>query len=155
MWLKLIVCGLSIAFCTLLGWLAAGKYRARRSFFAQAYDLNEKYLAELEYRRAPLTEFLRSCKFSGDFGKAVENFLSAKPPLFDLDYLTQEEREEVRSCFSQLGRGDTAAELGFFGGKRASLLDKKNSSAKEAAERGELYTKLGLLAGLAFVILIV
>lgn len=154
MWLKVLLCGLTIAFCTLLGWLAAGKYRARRSFFAQLSDLNEKYLAELKYRRTPLPEFLKNCEFTGDFQKTVQSF-SAREEKLDLGYLTAEERAETLAYFRGLGRGDSASQIASFENKRAALLAKKTASEKEAKERGELYLKLGLLAGLAFVILIV
>lgn len=155
MWLKLLLCGLAIAFCTLLGYLAAGKYRARMRFFAQIYELNERYLTELKYRRTPLPSFLASCKLSGDLQKAVESFLAKKQPKTDLSYLTAEEREEIDAYFAQLGRGDARSQLACFEGKRAFLLERKESSASEAKKRGELYLKLGALAGLAIVILIV
>ncbi len=154
MWLKFVLAGLVIAFCTLLGYFAAGKYRARRSFFAQWSDLNEKYLSELKYRRAPLPEFLKECKLTGEFGKAAESSLKGNGEL-KAAFLTEEEKKDALVYFGQLGRGDSRSQLGFFEGKRALLLTKKEGAEKDAKERGELYLKLGLLAGLAFVILIV
>lgn len=154
MWLKFVLAGLVIAFCTLLGYFAAGKYRARRSFFSQWSDLNEKYLSELKYRRAPLPEFLKECKLTGEFLKAAENSLKGKGGL-KASFLTEEEKKDALVYFGQLGRGDSRSQLGFFEGKRALLLTKNEGAEKDAKERGELYLKLGLLAGLAFVILIV
>lgn len=155
MLLKFLVAGLAIAFCTLLGYFAAGKYRARKSFFSQLCDLNERYLSELEYRRKPLGEFLKDCKFTGDFAKTAELFLAQGRAEIKYSYLTKSEREEAENYFGQLGRGNTEAQAGFFGAKRAQLCEWKEKSAAEAKKRGELYLKLGLLAGLAFVILIV
>ena len=154
MWLKFCLAGLVIAFCTLLGYFAAGKYRARRSFFTQWSDFNENYLAELKYRRAPLPEFLKECKLTGEFGKAAQKALGGKEEL-SASFLTEEEKKDALVYFAQLGRGDSRSQLGFFEGKRAPLLVKKEGAEKDAKERGELYLKLGLLAGLAFVILIV
>ncbi len=154
MWLKLLLCGLVIAFCAALGYFAAGKYRARKSFFTQLYDLNEKYLSELKFRRMPLPDFLSGCKFTGDFQKTVESFL-AKQTRVNFSYLTEEEKADALTYFGQLGRGDSRSQLGFFEGKRAMLSERKETCAKESKERGELYLKLGILAGLAFVILIV
>ena len=56
---------------------------------------------------------------------------------------------------AQLGRGDARSQHDFFGIRRSTLVEKKGICVKQAKEKGELYLKLGLLAGLAFVILIV
>ena len=70
-------------------------------------------------------------------------------------FLTDEEKKECADYFSMLGKGDAFSQSGFFTARRAALAQKKEESEKEAKARGELYLKLGLLAGLAFVILII
>lgn len=152
MWLKLLLCGLAIAFCALLGKFAAGKYHARKCFFSQLCDLNERFLSELKYRRTPLPDFLKTCELTGDFRKIVQAPAESE---IKLSYLTDTEKADVRNYLLQLGRGDSVSQLGFFENRRTSLLEQKERTAKEAKEREELYFKLGLLAGLAFVILIV
>ena len=74
LWLKFVLAGLIIAFCTLLGWFASGKYRARKSFYIQFNELNDKYLAELKFARKPLTQFLNESHYKGDFEKLVHEF---------------------------------------------------------------------------------
>ena len=54
-----------------------------------------------------------------------------------------------------LGKGDAQSQSVFFAAKRAALQQRREESEKEAKARGALYLKLGLLAGLAFVILII
>ena len=54
-----------------------------------------------------------------------------------------------------LGRGDAQSQQSCFSAQKAILEEKKADSEREAKTRGELYLKLGLLAGLALVILIV
>ncbi len=155
MWLKFLLAGLIVCFCTLLGYLAAGKYRARKSLFLQLYEFNERYLTELKYRRKPLTEFLEEQSFEGDFSKIMREFGKTRKADFSLAYLTQTEKEDAKGYLLMLGKGDSRAQLGYFEGQRAALAEKKSACLREAAERGELYIKLGLLAGLALVILIV
>lgn len=155
MWLKLLSAGLIIAFCTLLGYLAAGKYRARRSYFSQLSALNERYLNELKYRRKPLPDFLAEERFTGDFQKNVREFTRDRRTEVKHSYLTEEEREAANDCFAMLGRGDSRSQQEYFEGKRAYLAEKKRAAEEEAKTRGELYLKLGALAGLAFVVLIV
>ncbi len=155
MWLKFLVGGLLVAFCTYLGYLAAEKYRKRRSFFSQFSAFNGAYLNELSYARKPLPDFIAAGDYSGEFKKTLERFSATQKAEADYAFLTPAEREEVREYFSMLGRGDSRAQLGFFRGREKGLAEKREVSAKEAKERGELCLKLGLLCGLAAVILII
>lgn len=144
-----------IAFCTLLGYLAAGKYRARKSFFSQMNALNEKFLAELKFARKPLKEFLADCSFEGDFNAFIKDFEQNRISAPAVSYLTQAEKEYAAAYFSMLGKGDSHSQLGYFTAQKDPLTQKCDQLEKEAKERGELYLKLGLLSGLAFVILVI
>ena len=153
-WIKLLIAAAVIAFCILLGYLAANKYRVRKKFFAQFETFNERYLNELEYARKPLSVFLKEYTYSGDFAKVLEAF-SEKKPLPKSNSLTKEEETELNDYFSMLGKGDAQSQRGFFSARKGVLERKKTESEGEAKKRGELYLKLGLLAGLAIVILII
>lgn len=155
LWLKFLLGGLIIAFCTFLGWFAAGKYRLRKSFYTQLCSLNEKFLAELKFTRKPLLQFLTENTYSGDFAEVIARFIKSREVKLDYGYLTQEEKEEIGEYLTMLGRGDSHSQSGYFSSQTETLLEKKSTAEKEAKSRGELYLKLGLLAGLAFVILIV
>ncbi len=155
LWLKFVLGGLIIAFCTLLGYLAAGKFRARKSFFSQMNTLNEKFLAELKFARKPVKEFLADCAFQGDFGDLVKDFEQSRAPEWKFSYLTGTEKELAAEYFSMLGKGDSHSQLGYFTAQAETLRKMSEDAMKEAREKGELYLKLGLLAGLAFVILVV
>lgn len=155
LWLKFLLGGLSIAFCTLLGYLAAGKDRQRSKFYLALNTLNEKYLAELKFSRKPLGEFLAACNFSGDFCEFLNAFERTRTLCPDLSYLNKDEKAEIAEFFSMLGKGDSASQLGYFSAQAETVKKKSEKLFKEAKERSELYVKLGLLAGLAFVILII
>lgn len=155
MWLKLLLSGLIIAFCTALGYFAAEKWRLRRNFYAQLDAFNEKYLAELKYTRKPLLRFLKENRFSGDFQRLASRFADTRTISVNYSYLTPSERESVTEYLSMLGKWDSHAQSGYFSAQQKELAEKRETSEKEAKARGELYLKLGLLAGLAFVILIV
>lgn len=154
MWIKLLLSAAIIAFCIFLGYFAAGKYRARKKFYIQFYDFNERYLNELAYARRPLPVFLKECAYVGDFEKAVNGF-SEQFAVKKINYLTEDERNQLSGYFKMLGKGDSSSQSAFFSAQKNYLEEKKGGSESEAAKRGELYLKLGLLAGLAFVILIV
>ena len=155
MWIKFLLCGLIIAFCIALGYLAAEKYRSRRNFYAQFSSFNERYLGELSYARKPIENFLDTYEYTGDFRKTIEAVRRHEGELPKLNYLTEEERRECIDYFSMLGRGDSGSQSAFFSTKKSVLVEKKGATEAEAKHRSNLYIKLGLLAGLAFVILII
>ncbi len=155
MWLKLLLAFLIIAFSVALGYFAAEKFRERRAFYAQFDLFNARYLNELAYARTPLYEFIRPAEYKGDFSKLLSAFCRRERVEADFGYLSEEEKTECADYFSMLGKGDAASQSGYFGGKKMLLDEKKKKAEEEAASRGSLYLKLGLLAGLAFVILIV
>lgn len=154
MWIKLLLCLLIIAFCTLLGYFAAGKYRARRRFYRDFSAFNDAFLHELEYARRPLPSFLKEIKREGEFNLLLLSVTEQRGKC-DLKFIGEEERKEADEYFSMLGKGTALSQKNYFSSKRDGLLEKKGICEKEAKERGDLYLKLGLLAGLAFVILIV
>jgi len=153
MWIKILICFAVILFCTGIGYLIAGKYRARKKFYVQFNAFNERYLNELTYARKPLSAFLKEYEYTGDFGKIVESAeqrVSASKP----NYLTKEEKTACEDYFLMLGKGDSVSQKNFFTAQKPMLEQKKAESTEQAKSRSGLYFKLGLLAGLAIVILI-
>lgn len=155
MWLKFLLAALIIAFCVFLGYLASGKYRARKKYFSQLALFNERYLSELSYTRKPLAEFIASFPYTGDFDKSLKGLTENRNAKVDFSYLNADERKLCGDYFTALGTGDSDAQKGYFSAQKRNLEEKKTESEKECKAKSELYLKLGLLAGLAFVILIV
>ena len=145
MWLKILICIAVIAFFTGLGYLISGKYRARKKFYTQFCAFNERYLNELTFTRKPLSSFLKEFEYTGDFGKTIEAAEKREGEI-KYSYLSKEEKK--------LGKGDSASQKNFFAAQKAKLEEKRTDSEKQAKARSELYLKLGLLLGLAIVILI-
>ena len=154
MLIKFILSGVIIAFCVFIGYFAAWKYRARKKYFSQFQTFNERYLNELAYARRPLPVFLKEYAYSDDFDKTINCLLGGKKEV-KLNYLSKDERNYLNDYFEMLGKGDSASQNAFFSAQKKYLEEKKGGSEAEAKSRGELYLKLGLLAGLGFVILIV
>ncbi len=155
MWIKLFLGCAVVAFCVFGGYLAGGKWRARKRFFEQFARFNERYLTELDYSRKPLSAFLEGQDYAGEFKRAADALKKREAPDFSRDtFLTAEERTETENYFGTIGKGDTLSQRNYFAAKRKWLETKKEESEGEAKKRGALYLKLGLLAGLAVVILI-
>lgn len=155
MWIKIIICIAVIAFSTSVGYLLAGKYRARKKFFEQFSRFNEQYLNELNYARKPLPDFLKEHEYSGDFSKSVKQCVESRDCAVKYSYLSKEEKGACGNYFSMLGKGDAHSQKTFFAAQTSFLEEKRAEGEKQAKARGGLYLKLGLLAGLAIVILIV
>ena len=155
MWLKILICVAVIAFSTALGYLLSGKYRARRKFYDQFTLFNKQYLNELNYTRKQLPDFLKEHEYTGDFSKTVKQFVESRDSAVKLSYLTKEENGAYANYFSMLGKGDAHSQKAFFGAQEQELEARRSESEKQAKARSGLYVKLGLLAGLAIVILII
>ena len=175
LWLKVLVAALTVAFSVALGYFLAGKYRARKLFFAEfffsAFCLTSTTLmvAESEGLResfrfmsdlliskiGPADKKLdREGAYEGDFGKAVAAFSASRRAELSFPFLTKEERVDGENYFRQLGKGDSHTQTAYFSAQKARLSACKEQCEREAKARTELYTKLGLLAGLALVVLI-
>ncbi len=155
MWIKALLAICIVAFGTGMGYFAAGKWRARKDFYVQMCLFHERYLNELNYERKPLGVFFSAYEYTGDFGKTVRSCAEGHGAAPAYKYLTKEERTECANYFSMLGTGDALSQKNYFSAQTAALTQKRENGVKEAKSRGELYVKLGLLAGLAAVILIV
>ena len=155
MWIKIVICIALIAFSTSIGYLLSGKYRARRKLYDQFSLFNERYLNELNYARKPLPDFLKQYEYTGDFAKTIKQCVEKRDCNVKLSFLTVEERSACGNYFSMLGKGDALSQRSFFGAQTGALEEKRADSEKKAKSRGGLYLKLGLLAGLAIVILII
>lgn len=155
LWLKFVLGVLIVAFCTLLGWLFSNKYRVRKKFFTQLSSFNERYLAELKFSRKPLPVFLSESHFTGEFETLIGEFSKSHTTKITANFLTQTEKDYISEYLTMLGKGDSHSQSGYFTAQADFLSEKKNGSEKEAKSYSELSVKLGLLAGLAFVILII
>lgn len=155
MWLKILLAVIIIAVATLCGYLAGNKFRARRKYYAQLAAFNERYLNELDYARKPLADFLKEFTYTGDFAKSLNTFSESRAAKVDFSYLDQEERMACADYFAMLGKGDSLSQRSYFSSKKAGIEEKRAASEKDAKSRCALYLKLGVLAGLAAVILIV
>ena len=155
MWLKIIICIAIVAFSTMVGYLLSGKYRARKKFYEQFCLFNKQYLNELNYTRKPLPEFLREHEYTGDFAKVIKQSMTSREHAVNFSYLSKDEKNDCANYLSMLGKGDALSQKSYFGAQTQVLETRYAEGEQLAKSRGSLYFKLGLLAGLAIVILII
>ncbi|MBO5045909.1 MAG: stage III sporulation protein AB [Clostridia bacterium] len=155
MWLKFAVALLIVAVSVFVGYLSAGKYRLRKSYFQAFQSFNEKFLAELCYTRRALAEFIQKERKEGDFYHMANCALVERDSVRKPSYLSEDEYEYLMEYFHAVGRADAKTQTGWFATRKGELERSCKEAEAEAKNRGELYLKLGLLSGLAIVILIV
>lgn len=152
--LKVLLAVLIVAFCTYLGYFLSEKYRRRKSYMAQLSAFNERFINELSYARRPLKEFFEGYEYKGDFKKSLADY-SSSAPVGGLAFLTRDEKNYVCGYFAMLGKGDAYAQSGYFAAQKDALAAYKAESEADAKKYGELYMKMGFLAGLAAVVAII
>lgn len=155
LWLKILLACFTVAFSVGIGYLMADKYRCRYAFYRQFHDFNERYLAELAYARKPLTVFMGEFPASGEFAKLLKEWTQGHGVRCQFACLTSQECGQAEEYFSMLGRGDAQAQTAYFNAYKKTLSDARSACEKESRSRTALYLKLGLLAGLALVILMI
>ncbi len=154
-----------VAFTTLCGYLLAQKYRKRDAFFSQLKEFNERFLNEITYARRPMRQFIVEYEYRGEFRDFLQSFCAdlekeggqehyvAKET--EYSFLKEEERRLIRDYFQMLGRGDSASQKNYFSSQKEVLLKMQTEAKSAVKQRGDLYVKLGFLAGLLILILII
>ncbi len=165
--LKLLIGLAVVAFCGFLGYFLSKKYRKRKEFFLQFSQFNERFLTEISYSKRPITKFLTAYPYKGEFDVLLEAFYQSlyldraggrQVFLFgkqELPFLSADELTFTQDYFNNLGKGDSDAQKKYFSAAQLQLCAWKEKGVQDGKKYGDLYIKLGLLAGLAALILIV
>lgn len=151
-----------VCITTLVGYLFTAKYRKRKEFFVQLNEFNDRFIAEVSYYKRPLTEFIGSFVYRGEFQELLIEVLEMKKSaeikrleLSRFPFLSQDERVLLEEYFLTMGKGDSLSQKNYFGGAKNELCDLRRKSEEECKRYGDLALKLGLLCGLAILVLIV
>ncbi len=163
--LKFLVGVVMIAFTTLCGYFLAKKYRQRRAFFAQFREFNERFLSEINYYRRPIPQFIDAYQYQGEFsellhalftnveGRSVDQGVISD--VVDYPFLKAEEKRMIEGYFTMLGKGDSASQKAYFSSVKDTLFKFQTESEASCKKYGDLYIKMGFLAGLLLLILII
>lgn len=157
-----IIAGVAlVAFCGFCGYVLAKKYRLRKQFYRQFLSFNESFLKEISSSRRPIGTWLSTFSYDGEFEETLSGFtetLEKGEKEFVLPYLpeflTRDERQFVTDYFSALGRGDGEEQRRRFSLAEKSLTESKEKAEKDGVKYTDLYVKMGVLLGLALLILL-
>jgi stage III sporulation protein AB len=162
MLIKWVLCLTLLVFTSSVGYAFSSKYRKRKLFFSQFYDFNQKFLQELSYSKRPIKEFLQIYPFKGEFLLLLEEYRQkiGRDNFFneyfsENTFLSFEEEKWIIEYFEQLGKGDSESQKTTFLNRSKDLEIFKKRSEDEYKKYAELYVKLGVLVGLAIIIVII
>ena len=160
--IKILLCMAILAFTSGVGYFFAAKYRQRKLFFAQFYQFNERFLREISYSKRPLRDFIEGHAYKGDFSELLKGYLQILGredeyyKLFsDLTLLHSEETKIAIDYFQSLGKGDSESQKNYFSNAKEVVGELKKKTEKEYKKYADLYIKLGVLVGLAIIIIII
>lgn len=155
--MKILLCISLLALCVLLAFLLTRKYRLRKDFYYNFALFNERLLNEVSYTKIPLPAFIEKYTFGGDFynlllEKKKSGFESGQ---YDFSYLSEDERKFTADYFKMIGKSDAPSQKTYLASVRNRIEDKRQKSEESYKKYFALYIKLGFLAGLALIILII
>lgn len=157
-----IVVGIAVViFTTYCGWFLSRKYRRRKQFFSDMQEFNLSFLEEVGYSKRPFELFCTRKPYDSDFGTLLEEILSqriehktTKATMDDYAFLSPDERAFVGEYFQAAGRSDSQSQKGYFSNAKIKLESLKTKGEYDGKKYTDLYTKLGFLAGLAIMIIL-
>lgn len=150
-----LICGmLIVGFSTFIGWFSGVKYRKRKLYFIQLEVFNDRFLNELSYTRRPIVKFLSEQEFKGDFADDLHSYVSSGKKVYE-SYFLSEENDFVNGYLSIIGKGDAESQINYFTSVKGTLSEKRTEGENQCKKYSDLYFKLGFLAGLTILILLV
>ncbi len=159
--MKIIVGIAVVVFTTYCGWFLSRKYRRRKKFFFDMQEFNLCFLEEIGYAKRPFEVFCARRHYTGEFGELIEDVLTrraekktTKMPMDEYTFLSLDERAFVGEYFQTVGRADSQSQKGYFSGAKLKLDSLKTKGEDDSKKYTDLYTKLGFLAGLAIMIVL-
>lgn len=160
--IKGLLCLSILTFTSAVGYFLATKYRQRKLFFNQLYEFNERFLREISYSKRPLKEFIESYSYKAEFADILSLYIDVLgdfDKIFsifsEISFLNQEEKKILSDYFSLLGKGDSESQKSYFTSVKSTLDSYKSGAEKEYKKYADLYVKLGVLVGLAIIIIII
>ena len=155
--LKVLLCIAAFGLCIAAALLLTRRYRRRKEFFYALNLFNERLYNEVSYLRAPLSTFIEKYDFGGDFQKMLREKREGDfgRENYGFAYLTADERKFLGDYFRLIGKSDAASQRTYLAAARAEAGERRRLAEEEYKKYFSLYSKLGVLAGLILVILIV
>ena len=164
--LKYILMAILFIVALSLGAIFSTKYRKRANFFKALVHVCQKLKVEIAFSRERLKNLLNAIddKTKAQLCGLTENYLSFidqespldKDALFkNISFLKDDEKDLILLFFKSLGRSDVESQSKEIKNFESRFSDIVSQTTAENKKYGSLSMKLGIVAGLAAVILLI
>ena len=154
--LKILLCASLFSLCVGCAFWLTRKYRKRKDFFYNLDLFNERLVNEVSYTKIPLPAFAEKYEFTGDFKKMLEEKRTDfQADRYEFAYLPEDEKKFLGDYFRMVGGSDSASQKTYLSAQRKEIGERRRVSDEIYAKYFSLYLKLGVLAGLVLIILII
>lgn len=154
--MKWIFCIALFILCIAVSLLFTRKYYQRKLFFYNLYFFNEKLCAEIVFSKLPLPSFIEKNKNLGDcllfFDSEQRQYVAEKYK--KLQYLTEDEKQYCFDYYQMLGKSDARTQREYLESIRLELQQKKTEEEQKYKKYFALHIKLGVLAALVGILII-
>lgn len=145
--------------CTFLGYKFSERYRLRKKFYSGFYAFNKKMIDEISFARNSLPKIIDDFHSEETFHNILQEYKLSLQNGDKLNcekvwFLSEEEKKETEEFFSLLGKSDAFTQMNFLKTYEGKLKDLSAATAAEEKKFVSMYVKLGVLAGILALILI-
>ena len=162
--MKFVLIVLLISICVLIGGKFYFKYKKRLLFFEALVYLCQKFDVEIAFSRQRVQNIITSldeklknnlCGLDKNFLNCIssENLIEKENLFFDINFLTDDEKNTIFLFFKSLGRSDMEnqlKEIKNFDSKFTAFQTQSNSDYKKY---GKLSVKMSIIASLMIVVI--
>jgi hypothetical protein len=153
---KLLLVALSCAAGLLVGAFFSNSLKRKRDFFSELLSFIDSVTNDILFRqdgiRAVASSFQGNCK--SKLKSVLEEYSRTPDVIPSFSFLAKGESRIVSDFFSGLGKADLNTEKSELSNVRCKVEEFDNFYKEKCRTRCSMFLKLGLLAGLAFGILI-
>ena len=153
--MKTILAIISFVFCVYISKVLAKKYTEKRVFYSDFLDFNKRLKIETSFSQTTIQKMVINIDNNNDFYFCLKKQIESGTFDFDKDYIEKDEIEFYKNYLNTIGLSDKEAQSKYLDGVEIILKDKLLSAEEEEKKHKSLYSKLGILVGLAVFILII
>ena len=158
-YVKWILGGAAIIICTVIAYKLSEKFRLRQKFYNDFYLFNKRMCDEMSFTRNSLLSVLASFDAQTPFQRLLNEYrrsLTERTPFScaEIWFLKEEEKRLTEEYFAALGKTDARTQMNFLKTYDANLKTSADAALSDKKKYVAMYIKLGLLTGIAVLILI-
>lgn len=159
-YIKWVLGGAAIIICVLLAYKLSEKYRIRQKFYGDFYLFNKRMCDEMNFTRNTLLSVFSSFSADAPFQAVLNAYRTdlTERKGFSCEglwFLSEDEKHSAEEYFAALGKTDAQTQLNFLRAYDATLRTCSESATADKKKYVKMYIKLGLLTGVAVLILLI